>query len=128
MVLAERAAPVAKAGPTRPPNLAETAVAAAGLATLERLRSRVPADVPFVGDAKRGDIGSTARAYAGAYLEPRGTRPPLADALTVNPYLGGDSLDPFAEAGFDAPTRFVVLVAAAIFSMVAAAACITAPP
>ena len=35
-------------------------------------------------DAKRGDIGSTARAYAAAYLEPRRDVPPLADALTVN--------------------------------------------
>ena len=48
-----------------------------------------------IADGKRGDIGSTARAYAAAYLEPRGDAPPLADALTVNPYLGGDSLEPF---------------------------------
>jgi orotidine-5'-phosphate decarboxylase len=46
-----------------------------------------------IADAKRGDIGSTARAYATAFLEPRGDRQPLADALTVNPYLGRDSLD-----------------------------------
>src|SRR5262249_9436086 len=45
-------------------------------------------------DAKRGDIGSTARAYASAYLEPRDSAPPLADALTVSPYLGRDSLQP----------------------------------
>jgi orotidine-5'-phosphate decarboxylase len=45
-----------------------------------------------IADAKRGDIGSTARAYSGAYVE--GT-PPVADAITVNPYLGRDSLDPF---------------------------------
>jgi orotidine-5'-phosphate decarboxylase len=44
-----------------------------------------------IADAKRGDIGSTARAYATAYLE---GNPPLADALTVNPYLGRDSLEP----------------------------------
>ena len=44
-----------------------------------------------IADAKRGDIGSTARAYAAAFLEPRGADPPLADALTVNPYLGADS-------------------------------------
>ena len=44
-----------------------------------------------IADAKRGDIGSTARAYAAAFLEPRGAEPPLADALTVNPYLGTDS-------------------------------------
>jgi orotidine-5'-phosphate decarboxylase len=50
-------------------------------------------------DGKRGDIGSTARAYAAAYLEPReeGTQP-VADALTVNPYLGRDSVDPYLAA------------------------------
>jgi orotidine-5'-phosphate decarboxylase len=46
-------------------------------------------------DAKRGDIGSTARAYATAYLEPRALQPPFGDALTVNTYLGQDSLEPF---------------------------------
>src|SRR5215210_4323297 len=46
-------------------------------------------------DAKRGDIGSTARAYATAFLEPRDAEAPLADAMTVNPYLGRDSLEPF---------------------------------
>jgi orotidine-5'-phosphate decarboxylase len=49
-------------------------------------------------DAKRGDIGSTARAYAGAYLEPRGDDPPVADAMTVNIYLGRDSLEPYLAA------------------------------
>jgi orotidine-5'-phosphate decarboxylase len=49
-------------------------------------------------DGKRGDIGSTSRAYAHAYLEPRGDEPPLADALTLNPYLGRDSLEPFLAA------------------------------
>ena len=71
-----------------------------------------------IADAKRGDIGSTSRAYAAAYLEAAAEPPvrdsgpgetpaegpateqptgpqPLADALTVNPYLGRDSLDPF---------------------------------
>jgi orotidine-5'-phosphate decarboxylase len=53
-----------------------------------------------IADAKRGDIGSTARAYAAAFLEPRphGHLGPLADALTVSPYLGRDSLDPFLQA------------------------------
>jgi orotidine-5'-phosphate decarboxylase len=41
-----------------------------------------------VADAKRGDVPSTARAYAAAFA-------PLADAVTVNPYLGLDSLEPF---------------------------------
>ena len=49
----------------------------------------------MIADGKRGDIGSTARAYAAAYLEPRDEREPLADALTVNPYLGRDSVEPF---------------------------------
>ena len=48
-----------------------------------------------IADGKRGDIGSTARAYAAAYLE---GSPPLADALTVNPYLGRDSLEPLLGA------------------------------
>jgi orotidine-5'-phosphate decarboxylase len=54
-----------------------------------------------IADAKRGDIGSTARAYAAAFIEPRGDEPPLADAVTVNPYLGRDSLEPFLAAGRD---------------------------
>jgi orotidine-5'-phosphate decarboxylase len=49
-------------------------------------------------DAKRGDIGSTARAYARAYLEPSGEAAPLADAMTLNAYLGRDSLEPFIGA------------------------------
>ncbi len=45
-------------------------------------------------DAKRGDIGSTAQAYAQAYL----SRDAPFDAITINPYLGMDSLSPFLEA------------------------------
>src|SRR4249919_3737747 len=56
------------------------------------------AGLQVIADAKRGDIGSTARAYATAYLESPDGRPPLADAVTVNPYLGRDSLDPFLAA------------------------------
>src|SRR5690606_29904969 len=51
--------------------------------------------VPVVLDAKRGDIGSTAQAYADAYL---GEGPLAADALTVSPYLGLDTLEPFVAA------------------------------
>jgi orotidine-5'-phosphate decarboxylase len=51
-----------------------------------------------IADAKRGDIGSTARAYATAYLEPRDDGVPLTDALTVNSYLGRESLEPFVAA------------------------------
>jgi orotidine-5'-phosphate decarboxylase len=48
-----------------------------------------------IADGKRGDIGSTARAYSDAYLE---GDPPRADALTVNPWLGRDSVEPFLGA------------------------------
>jgi orotidine-5'-phosphate decarboxylase len=44
-------------------------------------------------DAKRGDIGSTAEGYARAYLAPDSAVP--VDALTVNPYMGRDTLEPF---------------------------------
>jgi orotidine-5'-phosphate decarboxylase len=49
-------------------------------------------------DAKRGDIGSTARAYATAFLEPRDGLPPLADAVTASPFLGYDGCEPFIAA------------------------------
>jgi orotidine-5'-phosphate decarboxylase len=48
-----------------------------------------------IADGKRGDIGSTARAYSEAYL---GGESPRADALTVNPWLGRDSIEPFLGA------------------------------
>ena len=48
-----------------------------------------------IADGKRGDIGSTARAYSEAYLE---GDPPRADALTVNPWLGRDAIEPFLGA------------------------------
>lgn len=61
-----------------------------GWAVLDAVRRSVPADIPLIADAKRGDIGNTARAYARAILEV------LAfDALTVSPYLGWDSVAPF---------------------------------
>jgi len=53
------------------------------------------AGLVVIGDVKRGDIGSTARAYASAYLEPREGSQPLVDAITVSAYLGRDSLEPF---------------------------------
>jgi orotidine-5'-phosphate decarboxylase len=56
------------------------------------------AGLQVIADAKRGDIGSTARAYAAAFLEAENGRDPIADALTVNPYLGRDSIDPYLGA------------------------------
>jgi orotidine-5'-phosphate decarboxylase len=48
-------------------------------------------------DGKRNDIGSTAEAYANAYLGPTPQSAWGADALTVSPYLGDDSLTPFVD-------------------------------
>ena len=50
------------------------------------------AGIPVILDAKRGDIGSTARHYAAEAFDRHG-----ADALTANPYLGRDSLQPFLD-------------------------------
>jgi orotidine-5'-phosphate decarboxylase len=56
------------------------------------------ANLLVLADGKRGDIGSTARAYADAYLEDRDDTRPAVDALTVNPYLGSDSIEPLLAA------------------------------
>jgi orotidine-5'-phosphate decarboxylase len=58
-------------------------------------------------DAKRGDIDISARRYAEAVLAPGGLE---ADALTVSPYLGADSLEPFAAAARAAGAGLFVLV------------------
>jgi orotidine-5'-phosphate decarboxylase len=56
------------------------------------------AELVILVDAKRGDIGSTARAYATAYLEPRNGEGPVGDAVTVHTYLGRESLEPFLKS------------------------------
>lgn len=62
----------------------------AGLEALKQTIKHVPNDIPIIGDAKRGDIGNTARAYARAMFDVFNF-----DAVTVNPYLGFDSIEPF---------------------------------
>lgn len=57
--------------------------------TFQYLRATYP-DIPTILDGKRGDIGSTAEMYAIEAFDRY-----KADALTVNPYLGGDALEPF---------------------------------
>ncbi len=57
--------------------------------TIEYIHETYP-DVPVILDSKRGDVGNTAERYANEAFERYG-----ADAVTVNPYLGGDSLEPF---------------------------------
>jgi orotidine-5'-phosphate decarboxylase len=58
-----------------------------------------------IADVKRGDIGSTAEAYARAHLDLAG-----ADAVTVNPYLGTDGLEPFFRRAREAGKGVFVLV------------------
>ena len=63
-----------------------------GVRALADLLATLPADIPILLDAKRGDIGSTAEAYArGAYEHFH------ADAVTLSPYLGGDAIKPFVQ-------------------------------
>jgi orotidine-5'-phosphate decarboxylase len=72
------------------------ALGAAGIAAFEQVCQYAKrAGLLVIADGKRGDIGSTARAYAEAYIE---GDPPLADALTVNPWLGRDAVEPFLGA------------------------------
>ncbi len=59
-------------------------------------------------DAKRGDIGSTSKAYASAYLGKNAPFP--SDALTVNPWLGLDSLEPFFSKAKDTGSGLFILV------------------
>lgn len=75
------------------PNLAfYEALGKTGWEILKETCKAVPQDKIIVLDGKRGDIGNTARMYAKAMFEELG-----GDALTVNPYLGEDSLTPFTE-------------------------------
>jgi orotidine-5'-phosphate decarboxylase len=65
-----------------------------------------------ISDAKRGDIGATAEAYAEAWLsgeDPNAAAWP-ADALTINPYLGTDSLQPFVDLARNRNAGLYVLV------------------
>jgi orotidine-5'-phosphate decarboxylase len=75
------------------------ALGSEGISSFERVCAYArAAELLVIVDGKRGDIGSTARAYASAYLEARDDEPPLGDALTVNPLLGRDSIDPLLAA------------------------------
>jgi uridine monophosphate synthetase len=61
-----------------------------GVRVLQEIISVVPDDIPVILDAKRGDIASTALEYARAVFQTFG-----AQAVTVNPYLGHDAVEPF---------------------------------
>lgn len=72
------------------PNLAFFEALGDGGAALRAVRQAVPREVPVIADAKRGDIGNTAAAYARALFEVEGF-----DAATVNAYCGADGVEPF---------------------------------
>ncbi len=63
-----------------------------GWTSLTKTIDYIPDDVIIIADAKRGDIGNTAKRYARAFFTEL-----KADAVTLNPYLGSDSLEPFIE-------------------------------
>jgi orotidine-5'-phosphate decarboxylase len=75
------------------PNLAFfEALGDEGWRALKETLAAIPEDVPVIIDAKRGDIGNTAQAYAHAVFDVLG-----ADAMTVNAYGGKDAVEPFLE-------------------------------
>jgi orotidine-5'-phosphate decarboxylase len=75
------------------PNMAYfEAMGIVGIKLLERLLAGIPADVPVILDAKRSDIGETQKYYAQAYFGGWNV-----DAVTLNPFLGYDSIEPFLD-------------------------------
>ncbi len=74
------------------PNIAfYEALGAPGMTLLRQTLALIPKHIPVLLDVKRGDIGSTATAYAQACFDDLGV-----DAVTLSPYLGRDSIEPFA--------------------------------
>lgn len=63
-----------------------------GMRLLDELLADMPAEVPVILDAKRSDIGETQKYYAQAYFQGWNV-----DAVTLNPFLGYDSLEPFLD-------------------------------
>lgn len=63
-----------------------------GLSELERTAELIPDNILSIADAKRGDIGNTSEMYAHSVYEHFGF-----DAVTLNPYMGKDSLQPFLD-------------------------------
>lgn len=85
------------------PNIAYfEAMGLPGLALLEGLLPDIPGDIPVILDAKRGDIGETQKYYAQAYFDRWDV-----DAVTLNPFMGYDILEPF----LDRPGKGVYLLA-----------------
>ncbi len=61
-----------------------------GMYVFQEVLQAIPGHIPVIVDAKRGDLGNTTRNYAAAVFDVYG-----CDAVTVNPYLGYDSVAPF---------------------------------
>ena len=82
-----------------------------GVAALSRVIAHArAAGLIVILDAKRGDIGSTAEAYARGLLGGAAPpRPDMADALTVNPFLGADTLEPFVNVAKERGAGLYVL-------------------
>ena len=75
------------------PNLAfYESMGASGWASLEKTIQYIPKNCFTIADAKRGDIGNTASLYAKAFFEKLNI-----DAITIAPYMGADSVQPFLE-------------------------------
>ncbi len=68
------------------------ALGPAGQEVLRATLALIPRETPVILDAKRGDLGSTSEAYARGVFERLGV-----DAVTLNPYMGYDSLQPFLD-------------------------------
>jgi orotidine-5'-phosphate decarboxylase len=82
-----------------------------GVRAMERVvRASRDAGLLVIGDVKRSDIASTARAYAAAYLEGAGRPDEACDAVTLNPYLGTESIEPFLEVCAEQDAGAYVLV------------------
>lgn len=75
------------------PNMAYfEAMGLRGIEILQEMLAHMPEDVPVILDAKRSDIGETQKYYAKSYFENWGV-----DAVTLNPFLGYDSIEPFLD-------------------------------
>jgi orotidine-5'-phosphate decarboxylase len=85
------------------PNMAYfEAMGIEGIRVLEEILAAIPNHIPIILDAKRSDIGETQKYYAQGYFEGWNV-----DAVTLNPFLGYDSIEPF----LDFPEKAVYLLA-----------------
>ena len=77
-----------------------------GMTTLRRVIDAIPSNIPVLLDVKRGDIGSTAQAYAEACYDHRNGL--NADGVTLSPLMGWDSVEPFITGEYSDKGAFVL--------------------